>query len=403
MIEKNIRLEPHHPRDLLVGRRSDNKRPKYQPPGGGATSLGSRRDVGGSGSTGGNDRDPNRGWQTYAIPEAPTAPVVTTAKAPPSILSRPDPVVTTAVAPPSILSRPDPVVTTAKAPPSILSKPDPVVTTAKAPPSILARDKVVPPSMLGGAEDALWTPPIKDIVDFGDDARAQHLQTIQEKAVINWNNKTEREKEEQQEKWDAAESKVKLQKEGSIWKTLGNLALAMIVPALLPAELARGYNLYKTASKASAFAKKIGLTEQDAVQYVKNNLLKGKDLTSLVAGDQNVIAKNMTKFSGKGDQADSNEEYTEKIVQAVDVKPTDQITNEQRQKITGQLNYVQKILQQGYFMDAQGRRQELTEDHRRQLSDFMNQADAYLNPYRDKKVAHGGRIDKALEGRNRYI
>ena len=60
MIEKNIRLEPHHSRDLLVGRRSDNRRPKYQPAGGGATSLGSGRDVGGGGRSG-PDRDPNRG------------------------------------------------------------------------------------------------------------------------------------------------------------------------------------------------------------------------------------------------------------------------------------------------------------------------------------------------------
>jgi hypothetical protein len=54
MIEKNIRLQPHHARDLLVGRRSDGKRPGYQPPGGGATSLGSGRDVSGGG--GGHDR-----------------------------------------------------------------------------------------------------------------------------------------------------------------------------------------------------------------------------------------------------------------------------------------------------------------------------------------------------------
>ena len=33
MIEKNIRLQPHHARDLLVGRRSDGRRPGYQPPG----------------------------------------------------------------------------------------------------------------------------------------------------------------------------------------------------------------------------------------------------------------------------------------------------------------------------------------------------------------------------------
>ena len=53
MIEKNIRLQPHHARDLLVGRRSDGRRPGYQPPGGGATSLGSGRDVGGGGGGGG--------------------------------------------------------------------------------------------------------------------------------------------------------------------------------------------------------------------------------------------------------------------------------------------------------------------------------------------------------------
>ena len=54
MIEKNIRLEPHHSRDLLVGRRSDNKRPKYQPPGGGDRGMKS----GGSKSGGGG----GKGW-----------------------------------------------------------------------------------------------------------------------------------------------------------------------------------------------------------------------------------------------------------------------------------------------------------------------------------------------------
>ena len=49
MIEKNIRLQPHHARDLLVGRRSDGRRPGYQPPGGGATSEGSGADIRGDG------------------------------------------------------------------------------------------------------------------------------------------------------------------------------------------------------------------------------------------------------------------------------------------------------------------------------------------------------------------
>jgi len=67
MIDKNIRLQPHHSRDLLVGRRSDGKRPKYQPPsqGGGFANTG--------GGGGGQDH-PNRGWQTYTAPAPAPAP-----------------------------------------------------------------------------------------------------------------------------------------------------------------------------------------------------------------------------------------------------------------------------------------------------------------------------------------
>ena len=79
MIEKNIRLQPHHSRDLLVGRRSDGKRPKYQPPsqGGGFANTG-----GGGGGGGGEyaDRHP----PVYVAP-------VTTAVAPPSILAKEPP------------------------------------------------------------------------------------------------------------------------------------------------------------------------------------------------------------------------------------------------------------------------------------------------------------------------
>ena len=68
MIEKNIRLQPHHSRDLLVGRRSDGRRPGYQPPGGGATSMGSGRDVGGGGGGGGASHD--RGGGQHAAQAA---------------------------------------------------------------------------------------------------------------------------------------------------------------------------------------------------------------------------------------------------------------------------------------------------------------------------------------------
>ena len=85
----------------------------------------------------------------------------------------------------------------------------------------------------------------------------------------------------------------------------------MLVPALLPAKLATAYKLANTVKTASAFAKKIGLTDQDAVQYVKNNILGGKDLSSLIAGKENVIAKSISQFTGK---TDTGKEYTEKTI-----------------------------------------------------------------------------------------
>ena len=70
MIEKNIRLQPHHSRDLLVGRRSDGRRPGYQPPGGGATSLGSGRDYSPSRSSGNGGASHDRGGQQHAAQAA---------------------------------------------------------------------------------------------------------------------------------------------------------------------------------------------------------------------------------------------------------------------------------------------------------------------------------------------
>jgi hypothetical protein len=65
MIEKNIRLQPHHARDLLVGRRSDGRRPGYQPPGHRDAPAPSR----GGGGGGGRDVMP-----VYSAP-APAAPI----------------------------------------------------------------------------------------------------------------------------------------------------------------------------------------------------------------------------------------------------------------------------------------------------------------------------------------
>ena len=66
MIEKNIRLQPHHASDLLVGRRSDGRRPGYQPPGHRDAPSPSR------GGGGGGDRHPPAPSRPAPAPSRPT-------------------------------------------------------------------------------------------------------------------------------------------------------------------------------------------------------------------------------------------------------------------------------------------------------------------------------------------
>jgi hypothetical protein len=275
-----------------------------------------------------------------------------------------------------------------------------------------AEELGLPPKTIPGPlEQFLPKPKLKEIVNLGDDAKTRQVQFIQKQADLSWQNKTTREKEEQQEKWDAAESKIKLQKGGGFWKSLGNIALAMILPALLPAKLAQGYNLYKTAKTATAFANRFNLfgpkkidLDQNVMQFVKQNIFKGVDIQKAIAGKETEFAKSVAKFSG---QTDTSKEYTEdtigKVQTAKDVEPAGQITNKQRQKYISDLEKAQGILQQGYYIDNQGRQIPLTENMRRQLSDYMNHLDRSLDPYRIPEAAHGGLIDSPLTGGSRYI
>ena len=390
---------------------------KYQwgGPGGkspGTSSSGGSR--GGGGPPGGGDRQ-----MTYTAPSAREQAIarqapVTTAVAPPSILSKPT--VTTTPITRDVM----PIVPTAtKRPTEMLDIAGDIKSQQKLQEDIqesqrtgayakelglpsIRRD-VMPTPIINPFEETEKAGKLVDLTDLRDDAKTRQVQILQKQADLSWQNKTTREKEEQQEKWDAAESKIKLQKEGGFWKSLGNIAMAMILPALLPAELVRGYNLYKTAKSATALWNKLGGSDTTAAQYVKK-MIGGKDLSSLIAGDQNVIAKNMATFSG---QTDTSKEYTEdtigKVQTAADVEPVGQITNEERQKYISDLEKAQGILQQGYYIDNQGRQIPLTENMRRQLSDYMNHLDRSLDPYRIPEAAHGGRIDSPLMGGSRYI
>jgi len=327
------------------------------------------------------------------------------------VYSAPAPRVTTAVAPPSILSRPDPVVTTAPitrdvipVAPTITKRPTEMLDIAG---DIKAQEKlqediresqrtgayakelglpsikrdVIPPPIINPFEETEEAGKLVDLTDLGDDAKTQQVRIIQKKADLSWQNKSTYEKEEQQEKWDAAESKIKLQKEGGFWKSLGNIAMAMIVPALLPAKLATAYKLANVAKTATAFAKKIGLTDQDAVQYVKNNILGGKDLSSLVAGKENVIAKSISQFTGQGDDLSDIKEHRADVSQS----DIDVLGKYNPKQDVDTIRMIEKL------------NPTITDQ---EIKDVLQKK---ITSPTGKFAAHGGRIDKPLMGRNRYI
>jgi len=68
----NIRQQPHQPRDLLVQNNPRGIRPRYQPPGGGATSLGSGRDFSPAPSDRGPRDAPDRHGPVQTVTQTPT-------------------------------------------------------------------------------------------------------------------------------------------------------------------------------------------------------------------------------------------------------------------------------------------------------------------------------------------
>jgi hypothetical protein len=163
----------------------------------------------------------------------------------------------------------------------------------------------------------------------------------------------------------------------------------------------------QTATVKSKFAKKPAFDPAEASKlglYAKRQPTT-KQYTKDLTAPKDKFATQVAKGTGleSGAELLGLKEKDEVTVQlAKDVEPIGQITNEEKQKYRSQLDYVQGILQSGYYTNRQGETIQLTDDHRRQLSDYMNRVNTYLNPTA-QGIAHGGRIDSPLMGGSRYI
>jgi len=328
------------------------------------------------------------GWQTYAI--STPAPVVTTAVAPPSILSRPTPTVTTAPITRDVI----PVAPTiTKRPTEMLDIAGDIEAQQKLQEDIqesqrtgayakelglpsIKRD-VIPSPIINPFEETEKAGKLVDLTDLRDDAKTQHLRDISTEATKTWNKKTTREKEEQQERWDTAQAKFKSTKEGGFWKTLGNVALAILAPALLPAKLASVYKIGNMAYSASKYAKKLGLTKYDLPELLK---------------DKNVIAEGIAKMTGKTDTSDDLSDIEEQMAFAPGSKKDKKL-----KALHGERQGVLELQNQGLDITFDPKKekeyQELLKEDKEQTTE----------PKTILTAAHGGRIDSPLTGRSRYI
>ena len=385
MIEKNIRLEPHHSRDLLVGRRSDGRRPGYQPPGRGGRS-------GGPPSQGGGGRN------------GPHAPAPAPA--------------------PSPHRDPDPV-------------PTRTVTTAKAPPSILARE--VKPAHLGDTGGSLKAPieyitkkPPKDTgpkdgpkPHEGDwepgwlnkDLR-KNLKTLEDP------NKNRREKEQarvwldQHNKKIAASQKPSgiMSKIGGIGKkvlgdnplewavniaSLGGYQKAKYAKALI--DIKKGQGIY---GKAFNLAKK-GLDKSNITSTIdKAKATKFRDERTTLGKEDIENWERRQNWSAvkppKSGDGDGPKTIAEQVTKGAGL--------EEGQKMLGideikkRHSLLQNTLNDGFYVDNEGRTIQLNDQQKATLTNYITQIDDYLVNI-DTRVmsAYGGRIDKALTGRSRDI
>ena len=429
MIDKSIRQ--YYDSGMLVKKRADGKRPGYgrwdDPGMSPGTSSGGHQPSGGGGEGGGG------GWQPVSPTPAP-APVFQPPQRKP-VYTAPDPVVTTAVAPPSILARP-PVTGPREAPPGEKGGPGYVS------PEDLRKQEIK--DLIAQQQEEKYDFPV-DPTKFGETisdidrvmSKDEKDYTIEDKEVIeDW---------EKDQDWDKvkeladkgyssddiqkAMDKGLLMKEDAIRRQgLIEKGLAAIMPktklessllstikkTLDPRKLATNFALKKLglgwlnplaglaslffpkqiAAVKSKFAEKLAsrkkaATKKEIIDYNKKmaaSILpqqgeRQPDLIKQIAGKGDVISKSIAKYTGKGDDRSSIEG--------------------QQAKVAGPALIQMRVLEKKKGMSEVGG-PKLTPDEERKL-DKLKEMDKEETIYRKAIAAHGGRIDKPLMGRNRYI
>ena len=172
------------------------------------------------------------------------------------------------------------------------------------------------------------------------------------------------------------------------------VALNMFLPK--PMRTALGY--YKGAKNVSNFLAKKGITNDDIFKLgmAKLKTLKGGELIDDKIDTQKKYTKKLVTGDERKDDIVKQVSGGKDIVTKTAKKFTG-ITDEQRTELIKRRNIVQGILDQGVYEG-----EKITGEQRNNLINYIEQISKFIVDPMDM-AAHGGRIGKALEGRNRYI
>jgi len=408
MIEKNIRLQPHHSRDLLVGRRSDGRRPKYQPPGHRDAPSPSRGGPPGGG--GGHHSPPSRpapapskpapshdrgGQQHAAQAAAAQAAAAANRAAEQKAAAEREMRATIAQAESNqreaersnqlaearrLMTQPTTVDVPIKGPELIPGTTGPVTLDPY-------RQNIISPGRVDikdryqtGDYDDLVQEPID--VGFQEALRKQEIATdlrqkqqdpdygqfFRPQPVV--------EKPRTGIMGTVKEKATQIAKNLAQQKTMQALGLAKYNPYVgvgswLLDKFAPGAKA-KLTSKFKYTGPKTDTQEEATKELVSRDTRDGDGIQQAVTGGEDVVTENIKKFTGQHLTTDPRDEYRRRR------------------------NMVQGILDQGSY---QGK--ELTEQQRNNLLNYIEQISKFLvDPM---EVAYGGRIDKALGGRSRDI
>ena len=392
MIEKNIRLQPHHSRDLLVGRRSDGKRPKYQPPsqGGGFANTG-----GGGGGGGGEyaDRHP----PVYVAP-------VTTAVAPPSILAKEPPKDTRGDTPDRIAEQ---IILD-----KIQKKEKEKFERAQDYMDLKAKEPTIVKPSVPYDRQVIWT----------GSPHGEHETGLRPTIVSNKYSPTyyqDKSKIGGETYGERAEAGIKrgmglgTLAKGAAAALAWPLASAFVPPKLMTGLTwgKRAHDFSKGKGTAAWLAKKAGLDPTKLTSNLRSTIEKAKaakfrdERTTL--GKEDIEAwERKQDWSGVKPSREGGDGIPTAITGdkglLTEGAKTLGITNEQREQYMLMQNKMKMALDQGSYTNEQGQTIQLNEQQLNQLQNYIDKLDSILGTVL-QTAAQGGRIDSPLMGGIRYI